>query len=744
MTLRPLAEPAASVVRAAAVLFVLSLAATTRAAIDAHASPRLDVPQRSAAADGAPDREHTFWVRGKGAILGASLLVSLEAGLIVALVRIARRRREAQRLLEGRLRIEILLSDVLLAATTLPPAQFDSVLDAALARIAAALGFDGAWRWSFRSPEGRWDSAQLRAGDPVVFTDISELPSIIQAKLRAADCASCSALAIPLTVGGDVVGALFWASRVRSTPWKERLDELRMIANCVSTVLQRKTAESALEQSDRLKGAILASLHANVVVLDRIGTIISVNDAWMDFGRGNGVTSEAAIGVGSNYLNACLEGARRDYPGAREALVLIESACRGEHSRQQIEYQCNSPERVRWFLMTAEPLRRPEGGAVVTHSDITERKINEMALRESEGRFRRMADALPVAIWMSDEDGACTYVNKQWLDMTGRTPKQEAGVGWLEGVHPDDRGECLETYVHAFNARQRFSMEYRIRHHDGEYRWLIDTGMPRYGGGGEFHGYIGGCLDITSRKEAEQMMRDLSRRLIVAQEDERRRIARELHDHLNQQLALLAIDLQQLSINPPATPDVLAAVLQEEWRRTTEIASDVHAISHRLHPSKLAALGLVTTMRAHCRDMSRQNFGVHFSEQNVPSGIPPDVALCLFRVLEEALSNVAHHSGAPDAHVLLRGTDAEIVLRVCDSGHGFAANQRSTGLGVVSMRERLQLIGGTFSITSAPGHGTVVEARAPRVWLSEEEPDYKPPPSPRIRKDGGDAARAVG
>jgi PAS domain S-box-containing protein len=395
--------------------------------------------------------------------------------------------------------------------------------------------------------------------------------------------------------------------------------------------------------------------------------------------------------------------------------------------------------------MTAEPLRRADGGAVITHSDITERKLNEIALRESEGRFRRMADALPVAVWMAETNAQCTYFNQQWLRMTGRTLEEEVGAGWADGVHPDDRGNCLKIYLDAFHARQAFQMEYRLRGPDGQYRWLLDTGMPRYGSDGSFHGYIGGCIDITERREAEQMLRDLNRRLILAQEEERHRIARELHDHLNQQLALLAIDLQQLSMDPPESPEALTAALHADWRRTTEIASDVHAISHRLHPTKLEALGLVATIRAHCRDVSRQGFTVHFSEQDVPAGISPDIALCLFRVCEEALSNAARHSATGSADVTLDGSDADIVLRVADSGRGLTDGQRGSGLGLISMRERLQLVGGTLSITSAPGLGTVVEARAPRLAVVHGNGDAEAASPIRLGEgdeDGSSVARA--
>ena len=494
--------------------------------------------------------------------------------------------------------------------------------------------------------------------------------------------------------------------------------EVVLIVALVRLARRRREPWRWLQSSDRLEEAILASLSAHVAILDREGTVIAVNDAWMEFGRVNGVESESSIAEGSSYTRVAAAAARNGYPGANDALSLIQTACGGGPGGQ-VEYRCDSLDHERWFLMTAQPLRMREGGAIVTHTDITGRKLNETALRESESRFRHMADALPVAVWMSGPDTSRNYVNKQWLQMTGRTLEEEIGAGWLEGIHPDDRPGCMEVYLEAFRARQSFCMEYRIRHYDGEYRWLMDTGMPRYDSDGAFQGYVGGCVDTTERKEGEQILRDLNRRLIVAQEDERRRIARELHDHLSQQLALLAIELQQMMISPPGSAEMLASSLEEMWRRTTEIASDVHAMSHRLHPSKLEALGLVATIRAYCRDMSRQGLLVKFSEHNVPASIPQDVSLCLFRVLEEALTNVSRHSGVAEAQLTLFGSDVDITLRIADAGKGFTRQrQRPSGLGLVSMRERLQALGGTLSITSAPGKGTVVEARVPRARAS--------------------------
>jgi PAS domain S-box-containing protein len=137
-------------------------------------------------------------------------------------------------------------------------------------------------------------------------------------------------------------------------------------------------------------------------------------------------------------------------------------------------------------------------------ADWIERTLAEKALRESEGRFRLTADAAPVLIWMSGTDKRCMWFNKPWLDFVGRPMEQELGNGWAENIHADDYDGCLNTYTTSFDARRPFSMEYRLKRHDGVYRWLLDNGVPLYGADAEFCGYIGSCIDITERKEAEE------------------------------------------------------------------------------------------------------------------------------------------------------------------------------------------------------------------------------------------------
>ena len=204
--------------------------------------------------------------------------------------------------------------------------------------------------------------------------------------------------------------------------------------------------------------------------------------------------------------------------------------------------------------LTISPLRASGGGIVGVSKiarDITERKRAEDLLRESEGRFRLVANTAPVLIWMSGTDKLCNYFNQPWLEFTGRPVEAELGNGWAEGVHPEDLVACMDIYTQAFDRRESFQMEYRLRRHDGEYRWLLDIGVPRFNADQSFAGYIGSCIDVTDRKLAEESLASMGRKLIEAHEEERTRIARELHDDITQRIALLAIELDRWNQHLP-------------------------------------------------------------------------------------------------------------------------------------------------------------------------------------------------
>jgi signal transduction histidine kinase len=238
--------------------------------------------------------------------------------------------------------------------------------------------------------------------------------------------------------------------------------------------------------------------------------------------------------------------------------------------------------------------------------------------------------------------------------------------------------------------------------------------VPRFNKDGAFAGYIGSCLDVTERKRAEEALSTISRRLIEAHEEERTWIGRELHDDINQRLALLAVELDRWSQD--ASTNEVSKVVRHTRARITEIAQDVQGLSHRLHSSKLDYLGLATAAKSFCRELSEQTkVEIVFEHAGVPRTLSKEVSLCLFRVLQEGLQNAVKHSGVRRFSVDLQGTEESVELTVADTGNGFEEQEACTrhGLGLISMRERLQLVHGELSVKSQPGAGTTIRARVP-------------------------------
>jgi len=322
-------------------------------------------------------------------------------------------------------------------------------------------------------------------------------------------------------------------------------------------------------------------------------------------------------------------------------------------------------------------------------------------------------------------DTTLDYLNQYCVRFTGLPIEKLLDEGWMDSVHPEDLDAILSIYYQAVEARTPFVVEYRLRRADGGYRWVLDSGVPKYGLDGSFTGYIGCVVDITERKYAEDLIRvsrdevelshreiqQLAGRLITAHEDERQRLARELHDDLTQRLARLAIDAGRMESAADAPEGVRP--LREGLVRLSE---DVHALSYRLHPSVLDDLGLVEALKAECDRVARGGeLRVEVKASAVPAALPAEVSLCLFRVAQEALSNAARHAHASAVTVLLAPSGKGLQLAVSDNGSGFDPDRprERASLGLASMRERVRLLQGEFDIESTPGRGTTVVAWVP-------------------------------
>jgi len=359
--------------------------------------------------------------------------------------------------------------------------------------------------------------------------------------------------------------------------------------------------------------------------------------------------------------------------------------------------------------------------------DAPERRLRRAKLREGEDFFRVMANAAPVMMWTSGVDKKRTFFNKSWLEFTGRSLQEEVGDGWTAGVHADDLQSCIDTYATKFDKREPFRCEYRLRRYDGACCWVHDSGVPLNSPDGTFTGYIGSCMDVTARKVAEGLLSTVGQRLIQAQEEERARISRELHDDISQRLTILAVDLHSLVRMLPNGSKEACRKSKRALAMVKNLARDVAGLSHRLHSSSLDHLGLGAAAAGLCREFSGPRMRIDFHCKAVPPKLPKDVGLCAFRVLQEALQNAAKHSGADAVHVTLIRTEKEIQLVVRDYGSGldpFEAAKR-TGLGLNSMQERVRAAHGHLVIKSKPQQGTTICARIPLEPEETIEPEAR-------------------
>jgi PAS domain S-box-containing protein len=340
----------------------------------------------------------------------------------------------------------------------------------------------------------------------------------------------------------------------------------------------------------------------------------------------------------------------------------------------------------------------------------------EAVLRESEKRFRVMADSTPSLIWMCDDKGKVTYLNEQRLLFTGSDPHAGYGDTWIGYIHPDDLDHVKNALSKALKDRQPFSKEYRLRRVDGMYRWMFDVAAPRINGDGAFAGFIGSAADITDQKLAREALETVSGQLIAAQEKERSRLARELHDDICQRLAMISFKIEKANKSWGRAPSSIPDQLEQIWQHCSKLAGDVQALSHELHPSILENLGLATAVKSFCREISEQNDAVvDVVTSDIPNSLPREVSLSLFRVVQEALHNAVKYSGQKHFEVRLLRKDGEIELEVSDEGVGFdaASIKGGAGLGLVSMAERIHQVNGTFNIESEPNGGTRIQARVP-------------------------------
>jgi PAS domain S-box-containing protein len=339
------------------------------------------------------------------------------------------------------------------------------------------------------------------------------------------------------------------------------------------------------------------------------------------------------------------------------------------------------------------------------------------ALRTRDEWLRLAAQGSQTGFWSWNKETGEMFSDAATREMFGVSEDGEVTVdAFFEALHPDDVERVKRTWRDAIERGLPYETEYRARRPDGTTRWIFARGSGYYDDAGKLTCIVGVALDITKRKEIEQERLNLGGRLIRAQEEERSRLARELHDDFSQRVALVATKLQIILGAVGDSRSKLRANLQDVLKRVNEIAADVHSLSHSLHSSKLEILGLSRTVSSFCREFSKQhNIQIDFKEAALPHLVPSEAALSLFRAVQEGLQNVNKHSRASRVEVRLTGSLTEISLTLSDNGIGLdlSRNYASNGIGILSMNERARMLHGTFEIQSTLTKGTQITMKIP-------------------------------
>jgi PAS domain S-box-containing protein len=376
---------------------------------------------------------------------------------------------------------------------------------------------------------------------------------------------------------------------------------------------------------------------------------------------------------------------------------------------------------TRWVIARGEAQHDSAGRIVQLHGtvqDITERRHSREALRESEERLRLAAQAGRMYAYEWDRASDEITRSAEFAHILGVSgePKNTTCQKMLTTVHPDDRARVVAATYGCTPEDPTCRVQYRVVRPDGSEIWLEKNARAFFDGKGKMVRKLGMISDITERKIAEEAISSLSRRLIEAQEAERSRIARDLHDDIGQRLALLSVSIEQTKRSTPDSGDEVRRRMDDLRQQVLDISAGIHALSHGLHSSKLRHLDLVNAMRGFCAELSaQQKVEIHFGDKDIPETVPEEISTCLFRVLQEGLHNAVKHSGVSQFDVELLGTSDAVYLTVSDSGLGFdpAIAMNGRGLGLISMQERLKLVAGELSIKSHPTVGTTIHARVP-------------------------------
>jgi PAS domain S-box-containing protein len=419
------------------------------------------------------------------------------------------------------------------------------------------------------------------------------------------------------------------------------------------------------------------------------------------------------------------------------AVTVLERLREGDMAAHQINENVRKDGRTITCEWSNTPLLDSDGmfaGLIALAQDITERRRADEALRVSEERFRQIAESISEVFWLTTPDKhEIVYVSPGYEAIWGRTldAVYASPQSWMDAIHPDDRGRVARAAV-TNQIAGTYDEEYRIVRPDGTQRWIRDRAFPVYDAHGTLIRLAGVAEDITAKKQSEdrlrvttEQLRALSAKLTRAREEEGRRIARELHDELGGSLSAIKWDLERLAAGLEGEPVTdLAAVRRRLSSLVGTVGTTVETvrrIASELRPSMLDDLGLVDAIEWHAQQFERRTgMACQFERAGTDAEPPPAVATAIFRIFQEALTNILRHAQASLVEVRVVTGDDAFELAVRDNGIGMAASDApQPGLGIVGMRERAALIGATLEVISQREHGTAIRLYVPRHGESE-------------------------
>jgi PAS domain S-box-containing protein len=562
---------------------------------------------------------------------------------------------------------------------------------------------------------GEWLLESYRSGEPIVVNDVGTDPRFSEGERAHFLAAEIAAFANVMLVKDEKWVAFFGVNNATPRDWtKTEVELIRDVGERMWEAVERARAEEALREREQRLSLALDASAAGIWTWDRCTN----QSRWDD-------RFHAQYGLGPEHPRTFDTWISRVHEEDRpRVLGRLDDMLRGHFDEWNAIFRAVRPDgTVLWMHNLGRADRRPDGEVTRISGinlDITEQRRAEEALRSSQTRLReflvsalRRTDselrtilkAAPIGIVTMDREGKITTWNDAAERIFGYTAYEV--IGRINPAIPDDALDgFLESVSRVLEGATIQSEGQQIRK-DRSLIYISLVRAPHYDEHGAVKGVITLVEDITGKRKTETDLARVRSALAEVQVEEARRISRELHDDIGQRLAIVSFEIDGMAARPSVSHDELVANLRSYQQKIVEIGDGLREISHRMHPSVLEHLGLSKALEHLCKDFSkREGIPARFHSDELANKVPHSIAACFYRVAQEALRNVSKHARAFDVEVKLAEAGQELQLSITDSGTGFDTTRATSGLGLHSMRERVELANGSFSVTSEPGSGT--------------------------------------